>query len=140
MVKDNDRKRQLTAKQSDNNSPVISGDLQENISDNTSNSGAKGVSPPYGKGEHPNFAKHRFQKGVSGNPNGRPVKDKEFREALKKYGSIEADMWDINLPSTKDSNFVEVVKSLWKKARSGDSQTIKYLVELGVMNQGEKPK
>ena len=131
MLKDKDNERHLTAKQCDNNSPVISGDLQEKMSDNTSNSGTK----EYEKGEHPNFTKHRFQKGVSGNPKGRPVKDKEFREALKSYGSVEPELWD-----NANSNFDDVIKSLWKKARSGDLQTIKYLVDLGVMNQSEKPK
>ena len=128
MLKDTDRERQVTAKQRDNNGeeiPVISGDLQ------AKNEKSSSFTP----GNHPNTIKNRFQKGVSGNPKGRPVKDRDFREALKKYGSIEPDAW-----KDTDSNFNDVVKTLWERARSGDLQTIKYLVNLGVMNQSEKPK
>ena len=46
----------------------------------------------------------------------------------------EPDLFGID---TEDSNFKEVVKILWKKARSGDISTIKYMVQLGVMKDNE---
>ena len=72
---------------------------------------------------------------VPSSTSGELPKDKEFREALKSYGSVEPELWD-----NANSNFDDVIKSLWKKARSGDLQTIKYLVDLGVMNKSEKTK
>jgi len=94
--------------------------------------------PSNRKGEHPNSIKSRFVKGKSGNPDGRPMANREFIKALKEYGKEEVNALDGILDVPTGSNFDEVIKGLWKRARSGDIATIKYMVQLGVMKRDSK--
>jgi hypothetical protein len=89
----------------------------------------------YERGEHPNSQSNLkpFEKGVSGNPSGRPSKQVKLKEALMKYGDIEKNQWgNFNSPS---KNLREsVLLTVWFEADKGSIQHLKLLAELGCLN------
>jgi hypothetical protein len=80
-----------------------------------------------------------YPKGVSGNPGGRKKnKDngEEFFSFLKDLGKVKPNAWSVlDYP---DSYVEGVAIILWKKAMDGDLNTIKYLAEVGALNQTPK--
>ena len=87
------------------------------------------------RGNHPNSQANLkpFEKGVSGNPSGRPSKQVKLKEALMKYGDIEKNQWgNFNSPS---KNLREsVLLTVWFEADKGSIQHLKLLAELGCLN------
>lgn len=61
-----------------------------------------------------NIVKHKFKKGETGNPNGRP----------KKIPSLDKLLSDL-----PESDFTKVIESLVKKAKSGDVRAIEVLLD-----------
>ena len=97
------------------------GDLQkENLSEQRiNNNSLKNLKP--------------YPKGVSGNPSGRKKNGKEFFEFLTEYGMVSPSAYSfLENPDT----YIEAVASgLWKRAKNGDLSAIKYLVDVGALNQ-----
>ena len=107
------------------NEPVEKqGDLQtENLSEQRINKNSLKNLKPY-------------PKGVSGNPSGRRKNGKEFFEFLTEYGMVSPSAY--NFLENPDTYIEAVASGLWKRAKDGDLSAIKYLVDVGALNQ--KPK
>jgi hypothetical protein len=87
-----------------------------------------------GRGSHPNSRDNLqpFEKGVSGNPDGRPKKYVKLKKSLNKVGSINPNQWD--KWSTDGDYKDEVVKRIWYEASLGSISHIKILAELGCLD------
>ena len=87
------------------------------------------------RGNHPNSQANLkpFEKGVSGNPSGRPSKHEKFKKALMRFGDIEKNQWgNFNSPS---KNLREsVLLTIWHEANKGSIQHLKLLAELGCLD------
>lgn len=71
-----------------------------------------------------------FQKGQSGNPNGRPKGRASFETTLDRW--LTQDHGDLVLPSgekVRITNLDEAVRQQIKKAREGDTQAFKAVME-----------
>jgi len=81
---------------------------------------------------HPNSLKaiepHQYQKGESGNANGRPLKNTNLVKALIRVGNQSDDL-SISDRSYRDS----VLKKIWTLASCGDKDMIKLLVMIGAL-------
>ena len=67
-----------------------------------------------------------FQKGVSGNPGGRPKRGESLTDILRKLGDIE----DVVYNGTTISRKQAVAEAIWQKAiAEKDLQAIKYLYD-----------
>ena len=75
-----------------------------------------------------------FEKGTSGNPSGRPVKNAKFIEALRKYGyDVPRDIFGEKEAFSQVTNNMAVIDQIWKDAKNGNYQAIRLLMELGVI-------
>ena len=66
----------------------------------------------------------QFKKGVSGNPNGRPLKEYCLTDILKEQGNI-----DIETPEGIKTRKQAISEKLWTMAQAGDITAIKYLMD-----------
>ena len=83
------------------------------------------------RGKHPNSLKNlnQFEKGVSGNPSGRPSKEDRLAKSLRKIGETAYPYGDY-------SYRIETLIKIWKKAVGGDWNCMKLLIDLDCL---EKP-
>lgn len=91
-----------------------------------------------GRGKHPNSQANLkpWEKGVSGNPSGRPHKFVKLGKALKRFGSKPIDKWDIGISS--ETNYKdEVLFQIWNNAAKGSISHINILAELGCLDEEE---
>ena len=88
---------------------------------------------------------HQYQKGESGNTNGRPKKYLKFSKSLSKVRNQvikemqEVDILeDISMTDYKEvelgSNKDLVINKIWELAREGDKQMILLLAEIGALD------
>ena len=91
-----------------------------------------------GRGKHPNSQANLepFEKGVSGNPDGRPKKYVKLKQALDKVGNVKQSAWD-SLGISGDTYKDEVLKRIWYEASNGSISHIKILAEIGCLDDDE---
>jgi len=86
-----------------------------------------------GRGQHPNSRKNLkpYEKGVSGNPSGKPKKVAQLKEVLDWWGDLtDYDNWSWD----NYTNRQMVVKGIWKRATSGNRQDLDILLSLGLLD------
>ena len=88
-------------------------------------------------GKHPNSLANLkpYEKGVSGNPGGRPVKYAKLKKALDKWADRELgyDFWDTP-PEDAKTMKDQVHWRIWDKARHGDNKCMELLAQLGCLD------
>ena len=88
-----------------------------------------------GRGKHPNSQSNLkpWEKGVSGNPDGRPHKFEKFKRALMeyKYADYESSNWSLR----SGSNVEVVLSEIWYQAGKGSIPHINILAELGCLDE-----
>ena len=84
-----------------------------------------------GRGKHPNSQANLepWEKGESGNPDGRPSKYIKLKEALDMYGDRLASQFDTE--TFKEA----VLHKIWYEASMGSISHIKMLAELGCLDK-----
>ena len=90
-------------------------------------------SESYKRGEHPNSKANLnpFEKGVSGNPSGRPSKYENLKKVLKKMGNEPPDfIMDDEGPRKK-----QVWCRIWYQALMGDIRFIQLLADWGCLDE-----
>ena len=104
------------------------GETEVNISENSGD---------YQHGKHPNSLSNLkpFEKGVSGNPGGRPEKYHNLKKALDRWGkeSVGYDFWDMP-PDGAITLKDQVLYKVWDKARHGNVRCIEILAQLGCLD------
>ena len=85
-------------------------------------------------GKHPNSLANLqpFEKGISGNPGGRPVKYAGLKNALDKWADKVVTFW---FDSEKLPLREQVIFIIWNKARKGDPKMIEILATLGCLDE-----
>ena len=68
--------------------------------------------------------KQNWEKGQSGNPNGRPKKEYCLTDILKEQGNT-----DIETPEGTKTRKQAISEKLWAMAQAGDITAIKYLMD-----------
>ena len=92
----------------------------------------------YKRGKHPNSQANLqpFERGISGNPGGRPTKYTGLKKALDKFADKKVPAWDVLSLDDGSENFKEaVLREIWNEARSGSISHIKILAELGCLDE-----
>ena len=87
----------------------------------------------YKRGEHPNSKDNLvpFEKGLSGNAGGRPIKYAKFKKALEPYGDMESNTW-----GRKDWTKKEVVlEKIWCMAEEGSVPHLTILANMGLLDE-----
>ena len=94
-------------------------------------------------GKHPNSLANLkpYEKGVSGNPGGRPTKFQKLADALLPYAEKRETKhkWNENLEEfvnfeSDDTYREEVLEVIWKRARNGDIKYVELLAQLGCLD------
>ena len=89
------------------------------------------------QGKHPNSLANLkpYERGVSGNPGGRPEKFAKLKKALDEWADREVvyDFWDVPPESTRTMK-EQVHWRIWHKARQGDNKCIELLARLGCLD------
>ena len=95
-------------------------------------------------GKHPNSLANLkpYEKGVSGNPGGRPTKYQKLADALLPYAEKRESKhkWNDKLEEfvnfeSDDTYREEVLEVIWKRARNGDIKYVELLAQLGCLDQ-----
>jgi hypothetical protein len=88
----------------------------------------------YQRGKHPNSQANLtlFEKGISGNPGGRPVKYAGLKNALYKWADEVVTYWFDGEELTLRE---QVIYTIWNKARRGDPKMIEILATLGCLDE-----
>ena len=87
----------------------------------------------YKRGEHPNSKDNLvpFEKGLSGNAGGRPIKYAKFKNALMKYADKPTNTW-----GRKDWTKKEVVlEKIWCMAEEGSVPHLTILANMGLLDE-----
>ena len=76
-------------------------------------------------GTKANLENYQWVKGESGNPSGRPLKNKWFRKAMRKFGDNKpfselARAWS-DSDATAETNRDDLIQGLWKDVTGNDS-------------------
>ena len=90
-----------------------------------------------GRGQNPTSQANLkpFEKGTSGNPSGRPVKNVKLREALRKYGyDVPRDIFGDKEAFSQATNNMAVIDQIWKDAKNGNYQAIRLLIDYGAID------
>ena len=91
----------------------------------------------YEHGKHPNSLANLkpFEKGVSGNPGGRPDKFSKLKIALDKWADSKASSYYWDEPPKEATTMKEQVHwRIWDKARQGNIRCIEILAKLGCLD------
>jgi len=73
-----------------------------------------------------------FEKGISGNPSGRPVKYAGLKNALDKWADeVITYLFDGDELPLRE----QVIYTIWNKARRGDPKMIEILATLGCLDE-----
>ncbi len=88
-----------------------------------------------GRGEHPNSRANLkpFEKGSSGNPNGRPMKYEKLRKALIYQADEPYIEYSFDRPQPVTYRDA-VIATIWSKAVNGSIAHINILAELGCLD------
>jgi len=87
----------------------------------------------YKRGKHPNSQVNLkpFEKGLSGNAGGRPMKYAKFKKALEPYGDSMSNAW-----GRKDWTKKEVVlEKIWCMAEEGSVPHLTILANMGLLDE-----